>query len=230
MLGKKCSRCGRRVKKDFSFCPTCGKDMRTPYDAKDFGMLGRSDEDDFEDLGIKLPPGINLLFKNLVKQLDKQFKELDKISREEMREIRDADMIRGFKPIRKGFSISISSKDGRNPSIKINEIGKEAKVKRVENVVPEENMKKKQESIKKMKGLPREEAETRVRRLSNKIIYEIELPGVKSVHNIILNKLENSIEIKALAKGKVLVKLLPISLPIIGYKLEKEKLILELKN
>jgi len=39
---------------------------------------------------------------------------------------------------------------------------------------------------------------------------------------------ENSIEIKAFSKDKAYFKFLPIALPLLGYKLLKEKLILEL--
>ncbi len=227
MLRKKCPKCGKRIKKDFSFCPNCGFNFREEFDERDYGLLGKND--DFEDLGIKLPMGFNMLFKNLVKGLDKQFRELDKMSKQDIGDIRDLNEFGKFKPIRKGFSISINS-SGEKPFIKINEIGKEAKVKEIREEISKANIKKRQKSIKKMAGLPREEAETKVRRLSNKIVYEIELPGVKSINDIIINKLENSIEIKALAKNKVLVKLLPVNFPIIGYNLDKELLVLELKN
>ena len=213
MFSKKCARCGKRIKKGFSYCPNCGYAVREQDDEKDYGLLGKND--DFEDLGIKLPMGLNMVFKTLIKELDKQFKDLDRQTRQSK-----AD----FKPIKNGFSISINS--GINPSIKLNKMGKEMHVKNVKK----NNMKKREQRFKKMIGLPREEAETKVRRLSNKIVYEIELPGVKSINDIIINKLENSIEVKALAKNKVLVKLLPISLPIVSYKLDKETLILELKN
>ena len=64
--------------------------------------------------------------------------------------------------------------------------------------------------------------------MSNKVIYEIELPGVKSTEDVSIIKLENSIEIKAVTKDKSYFKLLPIKLPISGYKVADEKLILEL--
>ena len=41
-------------------------------------------------------------------------------------------------------------------------------------------------------------------------------------------RLENSIEIKALAKDKAYFKLIPISLPIKDYIIEDERLIIEL--
>ena len=46
--------------------------------------------------------------------------------------------------------------------------------------------------------------------------------------DVIINKLENSIEIKAFTKEKVYVKLLPVNLPVLNYKLKDGKLILEL--
>jgi hypothetical protein len=67
-----------------------------------------------------------------------------------------------------------------------------------------------------------------VRRLSDRIVYEIELPGVKA-SDIIINKLQNSIEIKAFTKEKAFFKLLPVALPILNYYMKQGKLVLELK-
>ena len=83
--------------------------------------------------------------------------------------------------------------------------------------------------MEKLAKLPRKEPETKVRRLTDKIIYEINLPGVKSLKNITVNKLENSIEIKAISKDRAYFKLIPIALPLIRYYLKKESLFLELK-
>ncbi len=77
--------------------------------------------------------------------------------------------------------------------------------------------------------LPRKEPETSVRRLTDKIVYEISLPGVKNEKDITINKLQNSIEIKAFSKDKAYFKLIPVSFPVKNWKLSKEKLILELK-
>jgi len=51
---------------------------------------------------------------------------------------------------------------------------------------------------------------------------------VKSVKDVSIAQLENSIEIKALGKGKVFSKMIPINLPIKNYNLSKGKLTLEL--
>ena len=80
-----------------------------------------------------------------------------------------------------------------------------------------------------MGKLPRETPTANVRRLGDLVIYEINIPGVKSLKDISISQLENSIEIKAIAKDKAYLKLLPVSLPILNYNLEKDKLILELE-
>jgi len=56
------------------------------------------------------------------------------------------------------------------------------------------------------------------------------MPGVKSMKAVSIIQLENSIEIKALAKDKVFHKIIPINLPIRKYNLEKGKLVLELET
>jgi len=76
--------------------------------------------------------------------------------------------------------------------------------------------------------LPREEPMARVRRFTNKIVYEIELPGVNDEKKIFINQLQNSIEIKAFAKDKAYFKLIPVSLPIKSWKFSKSKLVLDL--
>ena len=54
------------------------------------------------------------------------------------------------------------------------------------------------------------------------------MPGVKSIKDVSVIQLENSIEIKALAKNKVFYKIIPINLPIKNYNFAKQKLVLEL--
>lgn len=56
------------------------------------------------------------------------------------------------------------------------------------------------------------------------------MPEVKSFKDILINKLENSIEIKAIGKTKAYFKIIPINIPIISQRLFQGKLILELKE
>jgi hypothetical protein len=222
MFRKTCKNCGKKIAKEHNFCPYCGFDIKKEQEEMDFGLLGKRDME-FPEMGMKLPLGFNKLFSILLNQIDKQFKELDK----EMTK----DTKKKFKT--KGISISISTGTGKKPEIKIRGFGpginiketmeEEIKEKPVKNIISAEK-------AKLLSKLPKQEASTKVRRLSNKIVYEILLPGVKSLRDVIINKLENSIEIKAFSKDKAYFKLLPVNLPILNYKLTKETLILELKT
>ena len=69
-----------------------------------------------------------------------------------------------------------------------------------------------------------------MKRLSNRIIYEIEMPELKSAKDVSITKLENSIEIKGIGEDKAYFKLIPINLPIVDYSIEKGRLILELET
>jgi len=233
MFEKKCKRCRREIKRDFGFCPFCGFDVKKEQEGKDYGFLGKDDNLDLHNFGVKMPFGFDMVFSNLLKQIDKQFKELDK---EIGQEAKKEKVIRKKLPsFSRGLSISISTSTGKKPEIKISGFGpglenlsggiKELGKKEEKIKAPEITEEKAREIAK----LPREEAKTSVRRLSNKIIYEISLSGVSNLKDVLINKLENSIEIKAFSKDKVYFKLLPINLPILTYKLKDNKLILELK-
>lgn len=228
MFEKRCKRCAKNISRDYEFCPYCGFNIKGDNEERNFGFLGKKDEI-FPDTGVRMPFGFNKLFSSLLKQIDSQFRQLDKEIGKDFKETK----IRKIKPIMsRGISISISTNTGEKPEIKVKGFGPG-----YENLIQQEikepartikQLEISEEKARKLAKLPRKEAETKVRRLSNKIIYEIKLPGVLSLDNIIINKLENSIEIKAFSKDKVYFKLLPISLPILNYKLEEEKLILEL--
>ena len=201
------------MEKDFRFCPYCGASYRREKDARDYGLLGRDDEEILDN--INLPFGLNGLFNMLVGELGKQLKELDNEKADE-------------KIFRKGIRINISSADG-NPIIKFGELTDKKPKPPKKSLQAEKKQKFDAEKLNKIKSLPKKEPETNVRRLSNKLVYEIDLPGVKSVKDIIINKLENSIEIKAISKKIVYVKTIPINLPLLRYGFKKEKLVLELK-
>lgn len=240
MLGKKiCKRCGRKLEKDFSYCPHCGFLLRDrEREQKDYGFLGKKDFDDF-GFGneIKMPLGFNTVFKRLVKEMDNQFRELDReLGKEKIRKIDEKQPF-----IRKGgLSINISSGAG-TPVIKVRSFGNMPGFREMEKQITPSTGKPgrrgrreirkpeiSEEKAKELAKLPRQEAESKVRRLSGKVVYEIELPEVKSIKDIIVNELENSIEVKAFSKDKAYFKFLPVALPLLDYKFSKGKLILEL--
>lgn len=227
MFNKKCPKCARIISRDFEFCPYCGYNIKREKNERNYGFLGK---DDFlsPDIGMKMPFGFNKIFSSLISQLDKQFKDLDREIGKEIKPAKNPGIIS------KGFSINISTRTGEKPEIQIGGFGPGFENFKIQEAGKEKPMKIQKPEIsdyqaKKLSKLPKEEAETKVRRLSNKVVYEILLPGVKNLKNIIISQLENSIEIKAFSEDKAYFKLLPINLPILNYKLDGETLILDLK-
>jgi hypothetical protein len=223
MLGKKkCGKCNSKIDKDFDFCPYCGNYIE---DNEDFGLLGKNDFTPSKPQ-MKLPLGFDLLFRTLVKELDKQFKELDKeIGKEKMKpnKLQRAG----------GISISISSSGNQPPKVMVNSYGNVPEFKQKEQEIKKQIKQPtnfSEENLKKLSTLQKTEPTTNIRRLSNRLIYEVDMPEVKSIKDISIIQLENSIEIKAIGKGKAYFKLIPLGLPIKKQKFEKGKLLLELEN
>jgi len=209
MFGKKCLRCEANLRKRFDFCPTCG--LKLKESGKNYGMLGKSDimeEFPAEELFPGLnSPVLNKMLKGAMKMLEK---ELGNIA-----ETQDPN---------NNFNLYINGKkvDG-TPSVKENEIELRESAQ-IQLPEPSENI------IQASKKLPREEAKYTLKRLGNKIVYEINLPGVTSLKDVLINKLEDSIEIRAFTKKKVLQANLQINLPLLDYQVQKQKLILEFQG
>ena len=213
---KKCEKCGKKIDEKFSFCPNCGSRINSE-NGGDFGMLGKNDFMPLAD-EIKLPFGFNAIFNSLMKNLSKEFEE----------QLRGNIPQGQPKKVKKdGISISISTFGNGAPRIKVSPMGNQG----IEQEKTAEKIKKNnftKEKIKKFGELKREEPKTNIRRLSNKLVYEIEMPGVKTIEDISISQLESSIEIKAIGEKKAYAKIIPINLPIKNYDLSEGKLILEL--
>ncbi|HTY44021.1 MAG TPA: zinc ribbon domain-containing protein [Patescibacteria group bacterium] len=205
---QKCARCGKKISESYSFCPYCGNHLNEG----DWGMLGKNDfinQESQNNLG--LPPGINSIFNFLMKNLDKQINQGNNDLKN-----------------KKGISISISS-GGGNPKINVSPFG-ETQNSEKEKKIKEIPLKKfSEDNIKRFQSLKRTEPKTEMRRFSEKVVFEVSLPGVKTTDDISITKLENSMELRAIAKSKAYFKIIPLNLPIMNYALEKGKLILELK-
>jgi hypothetical protein len=210
---KKCKNCGKKVDKSYDFCPHCG----SPFsENENWGMLGKDDFTPFSE-EMKLPMGMGTLFNSLIKNLERQFKDLDK----EITDKKEEDIINGI-------SINISTSGDYPPKIKIKQFGDAPKAKKITKEIKNVPMKNlSQEKLKKISKLPKEEPSTEMRRLANGVIYDIILPGVKSVDDISIIRLESSTEIKAIADKIVYSKIIPVNLPIRNYKFSDGKLILE---
>ncbi len=197
----KCFECNSKVSNAFDFCPYCGNSLiDREQELKDFGMLGKSDGID-EEIEIEgygvFDKMINSVMKSLVKNLGKQMEDLHEKS-----EIRSMP---------NGISISVGMP--RKSSEK--------------KVVYQKEPKLTEKQIAKMGKLPRAEAQSNVRRLADKVVYELKATGISSLDDIFVTKLENGYEVKAIGKTKVYVNTLPVELPLKGYGINKEGLIVE---
>ena len=217
MFKKKCRGCGEEVNKKHRYCPRCGASQKIE---ENLGMLGGDDFFDDSLNEMRFPRGFNMIFNSLMKNLDKQFREFDQ---EMGKKIDDPKIKKG------GISISISTSPGKEPEIRVRSFGPEFKKQGGGVRKKLKPSKKLPQKILKTAKLPKKEPSTHIRRIADRVIYEINIPGVKSMKDISIVQLENSIEIKAVAKDKAYIKLIPIDLPIIDYSFEKGKLILELE-
>ena len=218
---KECPRCRTRIDEKYSFCPNCGNKFDSKHEENDWGILGK---DDFMPSmnEVKLPFGFNAIFNSLMKNMSKELSE--QLSKNHFQQESD-----NSKKIKKeGISISISTFGNGPPKIKVTQLGNKPKMEAKEEKEKTKPNTFTKEKIKKFANLERKEPKTNIRRLSNKMIYEIEIPGVKSLDDVSIIKLENSIEIKAISKNKAYTKTIPINLPITNYDLSEGKLILEL--
>jgi hypothetical protein len=247
MFGKKrCTRCTRKIEKGFDFCPYCGNRMKNQ---KDYGLLGRDDEN-FESLeelnGFGRMPGFGAGFGSGL--FDKMFSSAFKMLEKEMRNLNEEEnpnkrirqnptmpnlprsnfqlFINGKKiPLPQEFSQGLSQAMNSSVNNPLEDNQEEREKRRVIRKIPKIS----EETLRKAAGLPRKEAKTRLSRSKDKVIYELETPGLKKMENIIINKLENSFEIKVFTEKTVYFKNLPVKLPLLGYGIQGENLILEFK-
>ncbi len=204
----KCKRCNEKISKNYSFCPHCG-----------FSQKEEAPDQFFEPI-FKLGFPFNKIFKDLEKQIERQFHEIDSKLGEDA----------GNNPFSHGISINIDTSNGQptirisNPNDKRKSAAENKTAKNEKSVIQSMDEGKAEEFSK----LPKEEPLTKVRRFNNKLVYEITLPGVEK-ENMSIVKLENSIEVKAFSKDKAFFKLIPLSLPIMSSELKEGMLNLELK-
>ncbi len=208
---KNCEKCGKELKKEFEFCPYCGN----PSDCDNsWGMLGKNDINNFEMPGFGLTGNIfNKMIGNAMKMIENEMQK----------GVKEAEM-----PVpRTKFQLYINGKKIpiNQGNVKVIKKQKKAPLKRQSL-----NKEFSGENQKKFAELDKCEPETRVRRLADRIIFEISMPGVKSTEDISIRNLENSIEIKAIAKEKAYYKIISISLPVMDYYLDKDILVLELED
>jgi hypothetical protein len=206
----RCKNCKEKINTKYEFCPYCG----TPANSNnpEWGMLGKNDLTPNKSDPFSMFGGISGGMLN--KMLGSAMKMLEKEMQKEMQRETNNKPRTNIKLMINGKEINLNNSTLEKESQK-----KEMPTKKVQ-----------QKALKNFTNLKQYEPKTNIRRLSDKVIYEINLPNVKGIEDISINQLENSIEIKAISQDKAYSKLIPISLPIINYNFAKEKLILELSE
>ncbi len=210
----KCDNCGYKNNSSYSFCPRCGFSLiDLEKEQRDFGLLGRDDHSDLElnnfpDQGFGITDKLfNSMLNNIIKIFDKQiknqFKEIDK-------ELQGAE-IRSFP---NGIRIKISGPIEEKP-VEQNEAKTSTK-----KVID-------QNQLKKMSSLPRAKAKASVKRLGNKLVYELLTPGISSLEDVFVSRIESGYEIKVIGDKKIYVNSFPINLPLRRYAISKNKLLVE---
>ena len=204
MFAKKqnCSRCKSSIKEDFDFCPHCGHDMRNPQkEMEEFGLLGKN-----EFSNAPLVGGGSTGFGITDKIISSIFNQLMKSFEGQMR---ISDM----------------------PSAEVQALPNGIQVKigvPVQKQVPKPRVRKiTEEQLKRMQGAPRVEAKSDVRRLADRVVYDLKAPGIIALDDVFVSRVESGYEVKAIGKNKVYVNSLQVDLPLKSYSLHEKGLTLE---
>jgi rRNA maturation endonuclease Nob1 len=201
MFKRKCPSCAEKVERKFNFCPYCGESFKARAEKSDFGMLGRDDSGAGMRVEQKLPFGMEKIMSSLVKQLEKSMGNMDL---EGMPKNVRINVVRGKPQMRQV----------------VQEAPKKARV--IDEI-------SEAEADRRM-SLPKIEGESRVRRLADRIIYEIDAPGVVRKRDVVVTELATGLEIKAYSDDKCYVKFIPLKVELISYSVRSEKVFVELKS
>ena len=204
MFKKKCPSCAKKIEKKFNYCPYCGVSFKAGGDQMNFGMLGRNDSGEKVQEELKLPFGMNKIMNSLVRQIEGQ--------------LGNVDMGDG-QGLPRGIKIRVAHPRRADVRSQVSEVRQELKMPVVSNEENERRM-----------GLPKVEGESKVKRLSDTIIYEITAPGVKKKDDVVLTELASGLEIKAYSKNKCYVKFIPLKVEVVEYYVEKERVVVEIKG
>ena len=173
-----------------------------------------SNENPFSQFGIN-DQFLNSVMNQMIKTLNKQMKNIQEA------EVESVESEAEIEQLPNGIKIKISQPHSHSHSHP-QQTTKREKARTLIKQITEEQ-------IQRMSSLPRAEAKTNVKRLSDKVIYEISAPGISSPEDVLISKLESGYEIKAIGKKKVYVNTIPITLPIKGFAFDSKTLFVEFK-
>ena len=78
--------------------------------------------------------------------------------------------------------------------------------------------------------LKKMEAESRMKRLGDVIIYEIAAPGLKKKEDVVITELATGLEIRAYSRDNCYVKTIPLKVEVLNYRVGNEKVFVEMKG
>ena len=209
-MTSKCKKCKDKVKNSYEFCPNCG--IRLKYNSQEeWGMLGRNDtvapENNISSLLGNLNTG------NLGKMLNGAMKMLEKELSKGVQENSNQ---------KTKFKLMINGKEVNPKNFK--QI--QRKEKKPIKIMPIEFSKENQNKFQKLK---KTEPKTNLKRFGDQINYELEIPGVSSIKDVSILRLEKGLEVRAIAKKIAYQKRIAIDMPLSKYSLIDNTLTLELE-
>jgi len=210
---KNCPNCNSKISKDFEFCPSCGRKLKQ-NSGEDFGLLGKNDffekpfeeSNYFEDMTGSI---LSKMFKGTMKMLAKEMEN-------DFKNSQTPNVKSNFRLIVNGKEIPLNKMQGKIPT-------KKNKPVHPEIFLPTFTL----EQQKKFSELKTKSPETSMRRLSDRLIYEVKLPDVDSMKNISIAKLPNTVEVKAISEENSYFKSIQIQFPVIEIYFNDEVLTLE---
>lgn len=204
MIKKKCDSCGKKIQKKFDFCPWCGHSFRPQKEKANFGMIGREDRSDGNMFAseLKLPLGLNKIVGSLMKQIESEMNNLEGNTN---------------KPggIRIQFSTGVPGQikqqrqpaNNESPGINREEISEKEMSRRA--------------------SLPKIEAESKLKRIGDEIIFELIVPGIKSKKDIEFTPVEKGLEIRAYTDKACYIKTIPLEPENLKFAIKKDRVVLE---
>lgn len=185
----KCPYCNSNVDKSWEFCPGCGSHVQVKRD----------------------------VFADMFSKVFDDFKDMNKVFE---RDVEAMDLSPWFrKPKGSGFSIKIVTSGVNPPKVSVRTYGDVDQNRIKKEVydqlgVPEKKQKNQDDEYLELKNqkpvkTPKttEEPKADIRRVGEKVIVELQLPGAKK-EDIEINELESSVEVKAIVGDKAYFKIL----------------------
>jgi HSP20 family molecular chaperone IbpA len=198
-----CPVCGTKIDKEWGFCPRCGTRISGDFFDEIFSRMRK----ELAEMNKLLEKDIEAF------DLSPWFKDMDRKS---------------VHPKRSGFTIKIVQAGNKQPDVSVRTFGdveKNKLRKEIDELGAWQSGTEKeaggsyfregagkpakpQEKLVIKGPMKTEEPKTSVARSASKVVVSIHLPGVESENDIEVSELENSIEVKALAKDKAYFKIL----------------------